>query len=236
MRYLLVVFAISASTVAVAQRPSSPRTPPSPPGGAPPIVMPFPPLMPPPAGGLTSGFPFTPQDPTNPPRDLFRVRPGEPSRSRPNFPVGVGYLGPYVRVPEAVGQTAPSAPANGMLRLSGTPTAALVFVDSYYVGTVGDIEDRRALELAAGPHRIEIRAPEYESVMFDVRIVSNETITYRAALTASRPSVAVRVVPAGPSRMYVIPNCYLGNMPPRAGRLPPGCNIKRVEVLGGPPA
>jgi hypothetical protein len=31
--------------------------------------------------------------------------------------------------------------------------------------------------------------------------------------------------------MYVIPNCYLGNIPPRANRLPSGCDIKQVQVL-----
>jgi hypothetical protein len=32
--------------------------------------------------------------------------------------------------------------------------------------------------------------------------------------------------------MYLIPNCYLGNVPPRANRLSPGCDIKQVQVLG----
>ncbi len=32
--------------------------------------------------------------------------------------------------------------------------------------------------------------------------------------------------------MYLIPNCYLGNVPPRPSRLPSGCDITRVQVLG----
>jgi hypothetical protein len=31
--------------------------------------------------------------------------------------------------------------------------------------------------------------------------------------------------------MYVIPNCYIGNVPPRASRLPAGCDIKQVQIL-----
>ena len=34
----------------------------------------------------------------------------------------------------------------------------------------------------AGPHRIEIRERGYESVVFDVRVVPGETITYHAGL------------------------------------------------------
>jgi hypothetical protein len=38
--------------------------------------------------------------------------------------------------------------------------------------------------------------------------------------------------PAGPATvMYLIPNCYLGNLPPRQNRLPSGCDAKRVQVL-----
>jgi len=37
---------------------------------------------------------------------------------------------------------------------------------------------------------------------------------------------------AAATKMYMIPNCYLGNIPPRANRLPQGCDIKQVQVLG----
>ncbi len=41
-------------------------------------------------------------------------------------------------------------------------------------------------------------------------------------------------LPDGPTRIYVIPNCYAGNVPPRADRLPAGCDITRVRILDTP--
>jgi hypothetical protein len=41
-------------------------------------------------------------------------------------------------------------------------------------------------------------------------------------------------LPDGPTRIYVIPNCYAGNVPPRAERLPAGCDITRVRILDTP--
>jgi hypothetical protein len=227
------------------QRPTSPRTPPhgaraprtitSGPSG-PPILLPFPPLMPPVAGGLTSPTPFRPRDLTRPPRDLYRVRPGKPFNSQQNpfvggyggGYVGSGYSDPGYGAPEyQSAEQLPPAPAFGMLRLDVTPSTAQVFVDSYYAGTVADV-DRRALTLVAGPHRIEIRAQHYDPVAFDVRIDPNDTIVYRDALDLMQPA-APRAT--GPRRIYVIPGCYAGNIAPRAERLPAGCNIKLVQVL-----
>ena len=202
----------------------------------PPILLPFPPLMPPVAGGLTPPTRFRPRDLTRPPRDLYRVRPGRPFNSQP-YPFGGGYGGGSVGSgysdPEygAPGyqsaEQLPPAPAFGMLRLDVTPSSAQVFVDSYYAGTVADV-DRRALTLVAGPHRIEIRAQHYEPVAFDVRIDPNDTIAYRAALDLMQPA-APRAT--GSRRIYVIPGCYAGNIAPRAERLPAGCNIKLVQIL-----
>jgi hypothetical protein len=192
--------------------------------------------MPPVAGGLTSPTPFRPRDLARPPRDLYRVRPGKRFNS-PLYPFDGGYGGGYVGSgypdPEygAPGyqsaEQPPPAPAVGMLGLDVTPSSAQVFVDSYYAGTVADV-DRRALPLAAGPHRIEIRAQHYEPVAFDVRIDPNDTIVYRGALDLMQPA-APRAT--GPRRIYVIPGCYAGNIAPRAERLPAGCNIKRVQIL-----
>jgi hypothetical protein len=116
-----------------------------------------------------------------------------------------------------------------------TPLAAQVFVDSLYVGTVDDINAQRVLQLAEGPHRLELRAPQYQTVTVDIRISPYETVTYRAALEPMRPAAAAPAAPgvaAANAKMYLIPNCYLGNIPPRANRLPSGCDIKQVQVLG----
>jgi hypothetical protein len=59
-------------------------------------------------------------------------------------------------------------------------------------------------------------------------IVDSYYAGYRAALE-SMPPPAPRAT--GPTRIYVIPGCYAGNIAPRAERLPAGCNIKRVQIL-----
>jgi hypothetical protein len=210
-------------------RPTPPPRPPAPPPTppqtvAPPITYPFPPLMTPPAGGL-----------------LPRAGEGVPFRTRPPR---AGYGGSYFYPPlgyadstEAVdasrsGSAAP-VPTTGLLRLSVTPLSAEVFVDSLYVGTVADINARNVLELTAGPHRIEIRAPQYQTVTVDVRITPYETVTYRATLEPLRLPPAAAPPAHGPATtMYVIPNCYLGNVPPRPNRLPSGCDAKQVQVIG----
>jgi hypothetical protein len=234
MRHALVAIAISVAATAGAQPVKRPPAKPVPVTVAPPIVFPFPPLMAPPAGGLTQGFPFTPTDPTQPPRDLYRVRRLSPRQPRTTFPSVGGYFG-IAEPPAPAPAVEPPAAATGFLRLPVTPAAAQVFVDAYYVGTVADIDAARALTLDAGPHRIEIRATGYQTLTVDVRIAPRETMTYRGALESTRPAAPERDVraPAASSEpMYVIPNCYLGNVPPRPQRLPPGCDIKQVQVLG----
>jgi len=196
--------------------------------------------MPPVAGGLTTPVPFRTNDPTRPPLDLYRVRPGKPFHSQLYPFVGgyaYGYGGPGYPMPEygtpgyqSVEQS-PPAPAFGILRLSVTPSSSQVFVDSYYVGTIADIDERGVLTLAAGAHRIELRAQQYEPLTFAVMIDPNDTIVYRASLDPKRPPAPAATPPAWATRMYVIPGCYLGNIPPRADRVPAGCDITRVRVV-----
>ncbi|HKB11376.1 MAG TPA: PEGA domain-containing protein, partial [Vicinamibacterales bacterium] len=119
----------------------------------------------------------------------------------------------------------------GGLRLTGTTPEAQVFLDGYFVGTLGDIESGRPLTVPAGPHRLEIRAAGYQPVTVDIQITPYETLTYRASLDRTPPPPRSSSASAS-SAMYLIPNCYLGNVPPRQNRLPSGCDIKRVQVLG----
>jgi hypothetical protein len=253
MRYLVAIFVVALPLAAHAQRHAAPRpgpvapqrpvpVVPATPVAPPPVIVPFQQLPPQPAGGLTTGFPFTFPDRFNPPPDLFRVNPlVNPYRMRGSR-LGIGgygggyYGGSYIGAPESVPAStqAPSPPPPpGMLRFSVTPLSAQVFVDSYYVGTIEDIDNQRVLTLQPGPHRVEIRAAEYEPVTFDVRIESNDTVTYRATLERSQRQAPPRgAAPSGPTRMYVIPNCYLGNIPPRQDRLPSGCSTKQVRVIG----
>ena len=177
--------------------------------------------MQPPTGGLTPRFGEGPP---------FRTR-------RPSFPSGSGAYAPFIfGYPETAdvesrrSSRAPApTPSTGLLRLAVAPSSAQVFVDSYYMGTVEDVNAQRVLELEAGPHRLEIRAPQYQTLTVDVRILPLETVTYRGTL---EPTRAPAPPPAGPPTvMYVIPNCYLGNLPPRQSRLPSGCDVKQVQVL-----
>ena len=179
--------------------------------------------MTPPAGGLTpragEGVPF------------HTRRPFVGSGSTAYAPFIFGY-------PESTyGQSRPEVrtpPATGLLRLAVTPSSAQVFVDSYYAGTVDDVNAQRVLELEAGPHRLELRAPQYQTLTVDIRITALETITYRGALEPTRAAAApapAAAAPRVPTVMYMIPNCYLGNLPPRQSRLPSGCDAKQVQVI-----
>lgn len=81
-----------------------------------------------------------------------------------------------------------SAYANGGLRLKVRPRQAEVYVDGYYLGIVNEFDGVfQRLNLDSGPHRIEVRAPGYEPLVFDVRIQPGETITYRRELRPQRP-------------------------------------------------
>jgi hypothetical protein len=159
---------------------------------------------------------------------------------------GWGIQPPVVALPTAPAQYAYALPAKeerpaGILRLELDPPGAAiqVYVNGYFVGTPDEIN--RDLTLEAGPHRIEVRAAGYEAIAFDVRIVADRSITYRAALqrVAQEPkqvdppvgaaAVAPTVAPtAAPSTFYFIPGCYIGNVPPEKLELPANCDMSRL--------
>jgi hypothetical protein len=73
---------------------------------------------------------------------------------------------------------------DGALRLKVKPREASVYVDGYYAGVVDDFDGVfQRLHLSSGPHRIEIRQPNHDSLSFDVRIEPDQTVTYRGELT-----------------------------------------------------
>jgi len=205
---------------------------------APPIVFPMGPLPQTPSGGLTAPVTFIPSNGTVPPRDIFLNGRRNPYRTYPTPPLiygGYGSYGSYATEPNTTSASTmqPGPAVVGFLRVSGTPAEAQVFVDGYFVGTLGDIEAGRPLMIEAGPHRLELRAPGYQSTTVDIRLTPNDTLTYRATLERLQPPAAARNgASAAASTMYLIPNCYLGNVPPRANRLSKGCDIKQVQVLG----
>jgi PEGA domain-containing protein len=71
----------------------------------------------------------------------------------------------------------------GELRLDVSPRDAQVFVDGYYAGIVDDYDGAfQALKLESGAYRIEISAPGYETLAFDVRITPGQRVRYRGDL------------------------------------------------------
>jgi len=107
-----------------------------------------------------------------------------------SYPVyGGGYYGAYD--PDYGGEYGYSSSSgyglNGALKLKVKPRDAEVFVDGYFVGRVDDFDGMfQKLNLESGAHRIEIRAPGYELLSFDVRIEFDETTTYRGELQPVR--------------------------------------------------
>jgi hypothetical protein len=76
----------------------------------------------------------------------------------------------------------------GGLRVDLPQRDAEVFVDGYFVGVVDNFDGvLQQANLEAGPHRIEIRSPEFETITFDVNIEPGRTITYRGSLRERRP-------------------------------------------------
>ena len=71
----------------------------------------------------------------------------------------------------------------GELRLRVTPRNAQVFIDGYYAGVVDDYDGTfQSLRMESGGYRVELIAPGYEPLEFNVRIMPGEKITYRGDL------------------------------------------------------
>jgi hypothetical protein len=119
----------------------------------------------------------------------------------------------------------------GGLWLETRPETAQVYVDGFYVGIVEDFSVRgRMLELPVGAHRIELRAPGYHTLVFDVTIAPSQVVRYRGDLQLmTPPAPAERITPSVPKTVYIIPKCYAGDKPP-SGTLRQGCDVKSMRV------
>src|SRR2546427_648305 len=68
--------------------------------------------------------------------------------------------------------------AYGGVRIQGAPRDAQVFVDGYYAGIVDDFDGPfQHLDLEAGAHQIEIRAPGLPPLQYDVNVQPGQTLT-----------------------------------------------------------
>ena len=79
----------------------------------------------------------------------------------------------------------------GSVRLKVKPRAAEVLVDGYYVGTVDDFDGTfQSLKLEPGPASIEVRAPGFEALRLDVRVLPGRKITFEESMRAGDPGEA----------------------------------------------
>jgi len=155
--------------------------------------------------------------------------------------VFVPYAAPLVVerevVVEAAGAPVMVKPASlARLILDIHPSTAQVFADGYYIGLPEDFrfEDGGAV-LEPGPHRIDILERDYQPVSFDVNLTRGQSATFRHVLRPimqpqAAHDAAVKAPPAGkqPATFYLIPGCYMGNVPPKEANLPATCDIARV--------
>lgn len=91
----------------------------------------------------------------------------------------------------------------GELHLDVQPSWAQVYVDGYYAGTVDDFDGfGQALRLEEGPYTIEIVAPGFEPLTFDVRVQRGQQITYQGDLIpeGSAPPLEPQQSPFEPQR------------------------------------
>jgi hypothetical protein len=126
--------------------------------------------------------------------------------------------------PEPAAKPVEQPPAMGRLVLDVVPASAQIFADGYYVGAPEDFTaERGGRLLEAGPHRIDVSAAGFEPLSVDLRVSPGQPITYKAALKPLPPPVAVP-----PSTFYLIPGCYMGNIPPDVAQLPATCDKNRA--------
>jgi hypothetical protein len=118
----------------------------------------------------------------------------------------------------------------GALFLDVTPSTALAFVDTAYVGTVQDLQ-ARGVTLSPGRHWLDLEAPDFDKKTIEITIRAGEPLRYRVDLTPTRRAEITAMPPRPPETMYAIPGCYGGNRPPVAANLPKGCDITKVHVI-----
>jgi hypothetical protein len=169
-------------------------------------------------------------------RRLSRHHPGLPAVVYPGVYLPGPYYIPVAGLAEYQRSAAPlprPGMARGGLTLETLPELAQVYVDGYYVGLVQEFGLRgHALDLSAGPHRVELRAAGYETLRFGVMIAPHETLRYRGDMQALPARTAVLITPSQPpaaKSVYIIPNCYAGDKPPAAA-LPAGCDLKNLRT------
>ena len=116
------------------------------------------------------------------------------------YSYGYGYGSPYYGG-GYYGYYGGSYSYTGSVRLKVKPRHAEVLVDGYYVGTVDDFDGTfQSLKLEPGPASIEVRAPGFEALRFDVRVLPGRKITYEENMRAGDPGQAPTPARRPPAR------------------------------------
>jgi hypothetical protein len=111
------------------------------------------------------------------------------------FGIFAGYPVPYAwrysdpiyvygyRAPRAPVYVTPGMAVYGGVALEISPYDADVFVDGNYAGKVQDFDGTvQPLTVVAGTHRIEVQAPGYAPLVFDVAVDGGQVVPYRGDL------------------------------------------------------
>jgi hypothetical protein len=117
---------------------------------------------------------------------------GYPATAYPAYPPASAYPPPAGYPPQAnyppsdpQGSIAaqPGQANTGGLSFEITPSDAQLFIDGAMVGTVGQFTPTsQPLGLAAGRHHVEVKAPGYRTMSFDVDIIAGQVIPYQGTL------------------------------------------------------
>jgi hypothetical protein len=151
----------------------------------------YPPAYPP--GAYPRSYPPTTPYPTYPQGSPYPTYPqGSPyptypqGSQYPTYPQGSQYPGnPQGSYPDPQGSvyTAPGPQAIGGMSFEFSPVNAAIYVDGQYVGPVSNFTPSSApLSLAPGRHNVQLQAPNYVPLAFDVDIMAGEVIPYRGSL------------------------------------------------------
>ncbi len=131
---------------------------------------------------------------------------------------------PVVYPPEPAPKQVEEPRVPGRVILDIAPAGAQVFANGYYVGLTEDFSAARGGGLLEpGLHRLDVSAPGYESITTDLSVTAGQPVTIRGTLKALPPPVTSR-----PTTFYLIPGCYMGNIPPQDAGLPATCDVGRA--------
>jgi hypothetical protein len=119
-----------------------------------------------------------------------------------------------------------------------------IFVDGYFVGQFSDVAGQLTLDV--GSHTIDVHEEGYENLRFAVNVSLDDVIAYDVALRPIEDRRPIEIAPPSvqsipspsappPTTIYVIPGCYIGNVPPKDAGLPSGCDARGVVAFPSRP-